>query len=493
MKRRDFLVLGLGAAAHWPAARAAELQKTALDALGPQIPARALDGSAITLPTADVAQLAASQRGPVLLAGDPAYEVARKVWNAQWDRRPAVITRCESASDVMRAVEFARSHRLLTAVKAGGHSATGKSTCDGGIMIDLSPMNGVRVDPVTRRARVEAGVLLRDLDRETRPFGLVTTAGTVGHTGAAGLTLGGGFGRVCRHFALACDNLVGADVVLANGQFVRASGAENPDLHWGLRGGGGNFGVATSLEYALYPMDPTILGGLVHWPLSQIKEVLTYYADYTQNTPDALNLDLFLIPGGPRAGIAAEVCWSADRSAGERVLAPLRGFGKPAADRVAPMLYVDLQTSADKALAAGQISYAKAGFVRDFSPALIEQLVQTIAGNPRFGVMFQQSGGAVGRVPVDATAFPNRNGRYWMMMSANWTDRAESEQRVGEVRAAWAKLEPFTEGFYVNAMTEDMYKGVSENYGPNYPRLQSLKKKYDPDNQFRLNANIVPA
>jgi len=494
MRRRDFLYLTLGAASVWPAARAAALDKAVLNALGAQIPARALDGSAITLATSDVVDLAGSLRGVVLLAGDPAYEQARKVWNAAFDRHPALIARCESPSDVIQAVNFARGHGLLTAVRAGGHSATAKSTCDGGIVIDVSAMNAVRVDPIARRARIESGGLLRDLDRETKAFGLVTTAGTVGHTGAAGLTLGGGLGRVGRRFSLACDNLVAADVVTANGQLLHASETENPDLLWGLRGGGGNFGVVTSLEYALHPMDPMILGGIVMWPIDQMRRVLDFYADFTQQAPDELNLDMFVIGDGPRAGIGVEACWSADRAAGEKVLAPLRSFLKPVVDTVAPMPYVALQTSNDEGQRSGECHYAKSGFLSKLTGGLFDAMVDVMTTNPppRYGLGFQQSGGAIGRVPMDATAFPNRAGRYWLIMGEHWTDRSENEARNAEVRTAWKALEPYTDGFYVNAMTEDMDKAVHDNYGTNYPRLQALKKKHDPGNQFRLNANVVP-
>ena len=495
MRRRDFLWLTLGGSAYASLGRASALQQSVLDAIGAQLPARTLDSAATTIPTSNVGDLAASLRGRVLLAGDPAYDQARRVWNAQWDRRPALIVQCESPSDVMQAVVFAREHRLLTAVKAGGHSATGKSTCDGGIMIDLTPMNSVRVDPVAQRARLETGALLRDLDRETRPFSLVTTAGTVGHTGAAGLTLGGGFGRVGRHFGLACDNLVSADVVTADGRLVHASGAENPDLLWGLRGGGGNFGVATSLEYALHPMNPMILGGMLSWPLDKLERVLARYAEFVAGAPDELNLDLKIVPAGPRAGVIMEACWSADHAAGEKVLGPLRAFEKPVVDTVGPMPYVTLQASADESLRGGQIHYAKAGFVTQLTPGLIARMVEvmTVRPPPRYGLSFQLGGGAIGRVPVATTAFPNRTGTYWLMISELWGDRTESDARVAEVRAAWQQLEPYTDGFYVNAMTDDMYKSVRENYGPNYPRLQQLKKRYDPGNQFRLNANITPA
>jgi len=262
-------------------------------------------------------------------------------------------------------VEFAQAHRLLTAVRAGGHSLSGKSTCDGGLMIDVSPMRSVRVDPESRIAHVGGGALLQDLDRETRRFGLVTTAGTVSHTGAAGLTLGGGLGRVGRRFGLACDNLRSVDLVTADGRLLRASSDENADLFWGLRGGGGNFGVATSFEYALHAMDPTILGGNMAWPIEQAREVLRFYAEFSREAPDELNLD-FALAGTPQGAlIALEACWSAGLAEGERVLEPVRSFGKPILDEIGPMPYLELQSGSDSRLAHGVRFYAKAAFLTE--------------------------------------------------------------------------------------------------------------------------------
>jgi len=242
-------------------------------------------------------------------------------------------------------------------------------------------------------------------------------------------------------------------------------------------------------------MDPMILGGIVMWPLDQMRRVLEFYADFTQHAPDELNLDMFTIGSGPRAGIGVEACWSAGHAAGEKVLAPLRSFLKPAVDKIGPMPYVALQTSGDESQRAGACHYAKSGFVTKLTEALLDRMIDLMTTNPppRYGLGFQHSGGAIGRVPVDGTAFPNRAGHYWLIIGERWTDRSENEARNAEVRSAWKALEPYTDGFYVNAMTEDMDKAVRDNYGANYPRLQTLKKKYDPGNQFRLNANVVPA
>jgi FAD/FMN-containing dehydrogenase len=491
MRRREFLQTSLSVAALWPA-RAL----LAGDSAQPgEIPARTLTGGATVLRATEIGDLAASMRGQVLIAGNDGYDQARRVWNGMFDRSPAVIARCASPSDVMRAVTFAREHQLLTAVRAGGHSLSGKSTCDGGIMIDVSPMQSVRVDPRARTARVDGGALLAHLDRETRQFGLVTTAGTVSHTGAAGLTLGGGYGRVARHFGLACDNLKSVDVVTADGRLITASAEQNGDLLWGLRGGGGNFGVATSFEYTLHPMDPTILGGTIAWPLAQARDVLNHYAGFAPHAPDALNCDPFLawMPEGPM--IALEVCWSAERAQGERVLRSLRSIGEPMLDTIAPMPYVAMQSKSDAKLAHGIRFYAKSGFIAAMSQQFIDAVLEVFQSAPSnsFSLVIQQGGGAIARAPADAAAFPNRHAGYWVMLSKGWRASGEDQEHVNAVRTWWKRIEPLTNGFYVNAMQDDEYARVAANYGANYPRLQQLKRTYDPGNQFRLNANVLPA
>jgi FAD/FMN-containing dehydrogenase len=492
MKRRDFLQTYAGIAALWPARRLfADVPLAAL----PEIPAKTLAGTMTSLPRNDLRDLARTLRGEVLLPNEPGYEDARHVWNAMFDKQPAVIARCASPSDVARVVDFAREHQLLTAVRAGGHSLSGKSTCDGGIVIDVSPMQGVRVDAQRRIARVDGGAHLQHLDRATREFGLVTTTGTVSHTGAAGLTLGGGLGRVGRRFGLTCDNLNSVNLITADGRSLTASSHENADLFWGLRGGGGNFGVVTSFEYNLHPMDPTILGGAIAWPIAQAREVLRWYADFSMNAPDELNLDVALVSTPDGAQIMIEACWSADLAQGERVLQPLRSFGKPAFDGIVPMQYLDLQSHADRRLAHGIRFYGKSGFVTKLTPQSIERLVDVFAGAPpgSFSIVLQQSGGAIGRRPVSATAFPNRRANYWLMLSKGWNDPSEDAQRLETLRGAWKSIEPLTSGFYVNSITDEERARVADNYGDNYPRLQQIKRSYDPNNLFRLNANVVPA
>ena len=492
MKRRALLQAAVGMAALWPA-RSLLAQ---VAAAGGELAAKTLSGAATTLRAADIEGLASVIRGRLILPGQDCYETARRVWNSMIDRRPALIARCAAPSDVIQVVNFAREHELLTAVRCGGHSQSGKSTCDGGIVIDLSPMQSVRVDPVGRLARVEGGALLRHLDRETRAFGLVTTAGTVSHTGVGGLTLGGGLGRVGRRFGLACDNLRSVDVVTADGRLLTASDAENADLMWGLRGGGGNFGVATSFEFNLHPMDPIVLAGEVAWPYSKAREVMRKFAEFSSDAPDELNVDLatFTTPDGQRM-LVSELVWSADHAAGARAMAPYRAFSSPLMDTVRAVPYTEVQASQDKFLENGIRDYRKSGFLTELNDRTIDALLETLAAAPPGLVSLncQQAGGAIGRRAVDATAFPNRDARYWVALASSFTDPSEDGARVAAVRAAWQPIEPLTRGFYVNAMSDDLYAKVDQNYGPNYARLAQLKRKYDPRNQFRLNANVVPA
>jgi hypothetical protein len=492
MRRRAFLQASLGAAALYPA------RMLLANGVAPlaDIAAQSLSGKDLALRGVDVQELAASMRGEVLVGGQAGYDEARRVWNGMFDRHPAVIARCAASSDVMRAVTFAREHELLTAVRCGGHSLSGKSICEGGIVIDLSAMQAVRVDPEAMTARVDGGALLRHLDRETKAFGLVTTAGTVSHTGVGGLTLGGGFGRVGRRFGLACDNVQSVDVVTADGRLMTASAGRNSDLLWAVRGGGGNFGVVTSFEFRLHRMDPIVLGGPIAWPYSQARDVMRFYAEFSARAPDELCLDPGIVPGPDGKGmVAMHVCWSADKAHGERVLKPLRSFGKPLFDRIDAMPYVALQASGDEANASGRRFYGKSGFLSELTQKDVDQLVeiseQTVAQG--VSIVMQQGGGAIGRAAPDSAAFPNRGARYWAMVAKGWTDASLDQKHIGNVRGAWKRIEPLTEGFYVNAMTEDEYQRVVANYGANYPRLAQIKRKYDPANQFRLNANILPA
>ena len=489
MKRRQFVGAGLALAATWPLRGLTAILKDVGD-----LPAKSLTGGDLLLRGSSVEAFAASLRGDLLLPDHQAYDRTRRIWNAMFDKRPALIARCTGASDVRRAVDFAREHQLLTAVRAGGHSFSGKSTCNGGLVIDLQQMQGVRVDPKARRAYLESGSLLGQLDHECAAFGLATTSGTVSHTGAAGLTLGGGYGRLGRRFGLACDNVASFEVVTADGRFLRASSRENRDLYWGLRGGGGNFGVVTAIEYRVHPMDPTILGGNILWPMDQARDVMRHYRDIAPTAPEAMHLEVSLAwtPQGPMTGI--EVCWSAEHAKGESWLKPLRAFRKPMHDDIAPMPYVKMQSSFDEILAPGAYYYAKNGFLTGLDDAGIDVVLDVFQRVPNlFTLFFDPCDGAYRRVAPDATAFPNRDAMYWLGLVAGWGSLEGADAKIAQIRAAWRELEPLTRGFYTNLSDPDTTTaGYRENYGANFERLVALKAKYDPMNLFRLNANVPP-
>ena len=489
MKRRQFIGSGLALAATWPLRGFTSVLK----GVG-GLPVKGLAGSEIELPGSAIEAFAAGLRGEVLLAGSQGYDQARRVWNAVFDKKPAIIARCTGAADVQKAVNFAREHQLLTAVRAGGHSYSGKSSCDGGLMIDLQPMQGVRIDPEIKRAYLESGSLLGQLDHECAAFGLATTAGTVSHTGAAGLTLGGGLGRLGRRFGLACDNAVSFDIVTADGRFLRANDKENSDLYWGLRGGGGNFGVVTSIEYRLHDMDPVVLGGTIVWPLAQAREVLRQYRDIAVDAPEVVNLDPALLsgPDGPVVGI--EVCWSGDRNQGEAWLKKLRAFGKPLRDNIAPMPYAALQASGDELLAPGRYYYLKSGMLTQLNDEGIDVIIDSFKRMPNWYILFfDHCGGAYRRTAPAATAFPNRDMLFTLGAHSIWPNKDDIEENTAKMRANWRELAPLTKGFYTNYMDPDVtLAGYRENYGSNFERLVALKAKYDANNLFRLNANVPP-
>ena len=489
MKRREFVGAGLALSATWPLrALSATLGKVG------DLAARSLDGGEITLRGSSVTDFAASLRGDVLLPGHPDYDRTRRIWNGMFDRHPALIARCTGASDVQRAVNFAREHQLLTAVRAGGHSVSGKSTCDGGLVIDLQSMQGVRVDPARRRAYLAAGSLLGQLDHESAAHRLATTAGTYSITGAAGLTLGGGFGRLGRRFGLACDNVVSFDIVTADGRFLRASEDENPDLYWGLRGGGGNFGVVTAIEYRLHPVDPMILGGFVDWPDAQARDATRHFRDLAMDAPEAANLQPVWFWDGDKPAFGVEACWSGDHAAGEEWLKRLRRFGKPARDTIGPMPYVKLQSSGDAGAPDGKQAYAKNGFLGELTDDGIDLLLDVFRRTPDLYDMFMDHcGGAYSRTAVDATAFPRRDMAFVLAIWSSWDSADGVDAKVEQMRATWRELEPLTQGYYTNYDgTGTADARLRENFGPNFERLVALKTKYDPGNLFRLNANVPP-
>jgi FAD binding domain/Berberine and berberine like len=489
MKRREFVGAGLALTAAWPLKGWSAVLKNVGN-----VAAKSLDGADLNLPGSAVESFAAGLRGDLLLQGYPAYDVRRRVWNGMFDKKPALIACCTGTADVRRAVDFAREHNLLTAVRSGGHSVSGKSTCNGGLVIDLQSMQGVRVEPARTRAYLEAGSVLGQLDHECAAFGFATTAGTVSHTGAAGLTLGGGFGRLGRRFGLACDNALAFDIVTADGHFLRATEEENADLLWGLRGGGGNFGVVTAIEYRIHRMDPIVLGGNIVWPIAKARDVLRYFRDNLASWPVELHVEPLLVgtPDGPM--LSMEIVWSGEHAKGEEILKPLRAFGAPVANEIVPKPYVEIQRSGDELTRFGKYYYIKNGFLNQLTNDGIDLALDVFRRYPsQFLLVFDPADGAYHQVAPNATAFPNRGATYWLGMFGIWETNEGAEAKTEKLRAAWKELAPLTSGFYSNlADADEPLAAYRENYGPNLERLMALKAKYDPMNLFRLNANVPP-
>lgn len=496
MKRRQFLNSSLLAATlSVPGIRAAY----AVVGSSPVADLLAVTGGGreITLRGADIRDLAAKMRGPLLIAGDDGYDTARLVRNPSFDKHPALIAQPTGAADVQAVVAFARANNLLVAVKCGGHSASGQSTCDRGLQIDLSLFRGVRVDPRAQRAWVDGGTLLGEVDHECMAHGLVAPLGTVSHTGVGGLTTGGGFGRLARRFGMSIDNLESVDVVTAEGHLRRASASENPDLFWGVRGGGGNFGIVTNFEFRLHPMQRDVVAGTVNFPLARARDVLNMYAQYAATAPDELYVDPALIlpaRGGPGL-ISLEVCYSGAPGKAEAALAPIRKLGQPDKDTLKAQPYVDVQRSGDTGDSRVIASYLKGGFISKIEGPLVSSIVEGIPGDPnRTTVLFfQHCGGAASRQAENATAFAQRDSIANMMAVAAWRQGADPAGHIEASRKYWATLEPFTRGFYVNDLAREVTaKDINANYRGNYARLVKIKQTYDPTNLFRLNANVQP-
>jgi len=497
MKRRDFLNSSLLAAAvSIPGIRTAYAVVGTGDV--PDVAAITGDGREITLRGADIRDLAAKMRGQLLIAGDVGYDQARLILNPSFDKRPALIAQPTGNADVQSAVHFARAHSLLVAVKCGGHSASGQSTCDKGMMIDLSNYRGVRVDPKARRAWVEGGTLLGHVDHESMAHGLVAPLGTVSHTGVGGLTLGGGFGRLARKFGMSIDNVESMDVVTADGQLRHASAHDNPDLYWALRGGGGNFGIVTNFEFRLHPMQRDVIAGSVKLPMARARDVLAMYADYAATAPDELYMDpiVFSPPGGGPGAVYVEVCYCGPHKDAERALAPLRKLGTPDRDTIKVDDYVRVQRMNDSNDARSVGSYLKGGFISKVPDKLVSAIVDNFQPDPGRMTMlfFQHCGGAGARQPEGATAFAQRDSIANMMAVAGWRQGLDDPAApIDATRRYWKTLEPFTRGFYVNDLArEATASDINSNYRGNYQRLVKIKKAYDPANLFRLNANIQP-
>jgi FAD/FMN-containing dehydrogenase len=442
-------------------------------------------------------EFAVGFKGNLLTPDSAAYESARKVWNGMIDRRPAAIARCSTVADVQSAIRFARESSLPLAIRGGGHSAAGLAMVDGGLVIDLSGMRDVVVDPARRTARAGGGATWGDFDRATAAYGLATTGGAISSTGIAGLTLGGGLGWLMRSCGMTCDNLIGADVVTADGQLLHASATENADLFWGLRGGGGNFGVVTTFEYRLHPVS-TVLGGMLLYPLSRARDVLRLYRDVTRSAPDELTVFAAMMhsPDGVPV-VALVICYNGPVADGERAIAAFRAFETPIAGEVGPVPYTAIQSMLDAGFPSGLQVHWRSEFVTSIPDDLVEAAVSAFekVPSPLSALMFEQFGGAVSRVGRDETAFDQRDSNYNFVIVSRWADPAQAAPNVAWARSTSEAAKPFTNGHvYVN------YIGAGE--GPDrvraafgadkYDRLVALKRKYDPTNLFRINQNISP-
>lgn len=497
MDRRLFLRSAVAAGVSAAAAPSLAAQFAALTQVSGSVNAVTGSRAEIEIEKAAIQELADSLRGNLLLPGNAGYDAARKVLNAGIDKHPAFVVQPVGATDIRKAVTFARERDLLLAVKCGGHSYAGKSTCDGGMQIDLSTFRHARVDATNRIAHVAGGSLLGEIDRESMAVGLVTTAGTVSHTGVGGLTTAGGFGRVGRRFGLALDNVVGVDVVTADGQLLHASAEENEDLFWGVRGGGGNFGVVTNFEFKLHPMQRRVVGGDILYPGSMAREVFETFREFGVDAPDNLYCDVYTMsmPGGGDSMAGFHICWSGAEKEAEKVLAPLRALGTPAADTIKAWDYVELQRSGDNTEPRNDSSYMKAGFINDVPDSLIEAIATGMEPQDGRGIFLycQQSGGAIARVGPDETAFAHRKSIANMFLIVQWPYGDEGTSHVDYIRKFWKTLEPATDGYYTVDTTDESREIRHGNYQGNFPRLLEIKKKYDPTNLFRLNANINPA
>jgi len=452
-----------------------------------------------------VDDLKASFRGKIIRPLDTKYDKHRKVWNGSIDRHPELIARCTGVADVIEAVRFAHSNELHTAVRGGGHSFPGHSVCDGGIVIDLGRMKGIRVDPEARTVRAQAGVLLGELDRETQVFGLAVPAGIVTHTGIAGLTLGGGMGWVQRKFGLAIDNLQSVDLVTAGGEVIKANNKENSDLFWGVRGGGGNFGIVTEFEFHLNPVGPQVFAGPIFWRIEEAAKVLRFYRDWVADSPDELMTILTLrrapdLPVVPSKLVGKHVLgivffYLGPIEEGEKLLQPLRSFGSPVLDLVGPKQFVEHQAFFDRSFPPGWWYYVRSCDVSELNDDIIDIMVDygSRIASPITTLGLWQMGGAVARVGVNETAFNGRKAGFTFNINGNTMSAEGFEQEREWARSCWTALDPYHTSTYVNFLMEEGEERIRQSYSAEkYTRLKMLKRKYDPTNFFRLNQNITP-
>jgi len=480
-------------------------RSTRSESLMPSIAYLTLDRDVAHLRPSDIDNFATRIGGGVLAATDDAYDDARKVWNATVDRRPALIARCTSDADVQAAVRFAAAHRMLLSVRGGGHHIAGNAVAEGGLMIDLSSLRAVDVDAARRTARVGAGALLADFDRAAQAHGLATPLGINSTTGVAGLTLGGGFGWLSRRHGMTIDNLLGATVVTADGAIRQASATSEPELFWAIRGGGGNFGVVTSFDFALHPVGPEVYAGLVVYPFAQARQVLRAWRDFNATSPDALSVWTVLrkappLPFLPEAVHGSEVVvfplvYCGDVAAGERAAAPVLKFGDVVGAALGPTPYAAFQQAFDPLLAPGGRNYWKSNNFRSLSDAALDVTIGAAARlpGPECELFIAQLGGAMARVGASDTAFVGRDAHYIMNVHGRWSDPADDARVRQWARDAFAASTPHATGSgYVNFLTDDEAERVEASYGANYARLQRAKQRFDPGNLFRMNLNVTP-
>ena len=440
--------------------------------------------------------LTSELHGHLLLCQDQGYELARRVWNGMVDHRPALIAQCVAVSDVVACVNFAREHQLLISVRGGGHNYAGKAVCHGGLVIDLSLMKGIQVKPELQTVRAQAGLRLGEFDRETQKFGLATTLGVNTDTGIAGLTLGGGYGWLAGKYGLACDNLLSAEVVTADGSVVHCSADRHEDLFWGLRGAGANFGIVTTFEYQLHPVTE-VLGGIILHPLHA--DILNFFDEFSRGASDELTTTGVVL-SGPDGDLAfgSIVCHCGPLDEGEKALRPLRTVAKPLLDSIQPQSYLEMQSLLDTTWPPGRHYYNKAHNIRRLSDGAVETILKYSATlpTPFTNIALQQLHGAASRIPVRETAFPHRYDHYDLLVHPATDNASDTDKMIRWARECWRTLEPFAErAVYVNALEDALEEGearVREAYGPNYQKLVTLKDKYDPENMFRQNSNIKP-
>lgn len=434
-------------------------------------------------------------KGKVLTEGDDGYEIARKVWNGMIDRKPAVIVQCDNSNDIAAAVNFARNHKMVVSVRGGGHNVAGNAICEGGLMIDLSKMKAIHVDIVNKTATAEPGVLLKEFDEATLPHGLATTGGTVSDTGLAGLTLGGGIGWLMSKYGTASDNLLSAEMVTADGQQIKVDKNNHADLYWAIRGGGGNFGIVSKFEYQLHSFGPNVIAGMILYPMEKAKQVFQFYRNYIRTAPDELmSYSGFIVTPDGLPVTFILPAWMGDVAEAEKHLAPLRSFDSPIADMITEMPYTQLQSILDAAAPAGIRRYWKSGYFTELSDELLDIFIRNIATRPSplSPFLLFHIRGAVAKIDPGATAFAHRLDQWDSDIISQWIDAADDEKNIAWTRNFWKEIEPFTKGVYVNHLDSDDNARIKNAYGENYERLKIIKKRYDPDNFFRMNNNIRP-